>query len=312
MTKKASAEQFIATPGWRPSAVHPEAEKFPIMPGDVESLAEDMKTIGLVDDIMIDAAGVLIDGRTRLAACELAGIEPRFAVMNGEDVVQFIWSRNRKRRQMTQGQFAMVGALSSATNTLTGPGPKGGRSATTGVVEAARKASVNKQTMAKAFLVRDFCQDLVEDVRFGRITLDKAFQTAEVRKREQEWRENGIAQLRKIAPELAVRVSDGEITVDEGRKLFDEQVAREKDQRESVFLTFANVAHHGANFAHGSILEALPGWLKDEASAQDLLRYFPGGVEELREKMRAVKSNVESIEALLADIPVPRKKGTPK
>ena len=208
----------------------------------------------------------------------------------------------------------MVGAIETpqekaATPSTFGRGQKGG------VAEAARKASVGRQTMAKAFLVRDYCPDLIEEVRFGTKTLDEAFRHAEVRKREQEWRENGVAQLRKIAPDLAARVNDGEITVEEGRKLHEEQVAREKDQRDSVYLTFANIAHHGANFAHASILEILPAWLKDETSGQELLRYFPGGVEELREKMRTVKVNVEAIDALLAEI-IPastsRKKGNQK
>ena len=56
---------------------------------------------------------------------------------------------------MTQGQFAMVGAIETpqekaATPSTFGRGQKGG------VAEAARKASVSHQTMTKAFLVRDY------------------------------------------------------------------------------------------------------------------------------------------------------------
>jgi len=56
---------------------------------------------------------------------------------------------------MTQGQFAMVGAMGFFPSEQT-PKPKGGRPSSSGVTEAARKASVGVQTMTKAFLVRDY------------------------------------------------------------------------------------------------------------------------------------------------------------
>ena len=53
---------------------------------------------------------------------------------------------------MTQGQFAMVGAMGESPSNPRRSTP--GKNA--GISAAARKASVSVQTMTKAFLVRDY------------------------------------------------------------------------------------------------------------------------------------------------------------
>lgn len=95
--------------------IHPVADLFPMMSDDdLASLAEDIKANGQTEPIMLDAAGeVLIDGRNRLAACKLAGVEPKFTRLNGEDQTAFILSRNMARRNLTKGQLAIVAAKAS-------------------------------------------------------------------------------------------------------------------------------------------------------------------------------------------------------
>jgi ParB-like chromosome segregation protein Spo0J len=52
--------------------------------------------------IVIDADGRLTDGHNRLAACELAGVEPTYSQLNGDDDPEaLIWSANGKRRHMS-------------------------------------------------------------------------------------------------------------------------------------------------------------------------------------------------------------------
>jgi hypothetical protein len=46
-----------------------------------------------------------------LKACELAGIEPRFELLNGEDPKAFIVSANLAQRDMTKGQKAIAYAM---------------------------------------------------------------------------------------------------------------------------------------------------------------------------------------------------------
>ena len=92
--------------------VHPAADIFPMMSEEeLVDLAEDIKANGLVHPLIIDAAGQLIDGRNRLAACKLAGVEPRFEQLNGRDPLAYIASANLKRRNLTKGQQAMALAM---------------------------------------------------------------------------------------------------------------------------------------------------------------------------------------------------------
>ena len=91
--------------------IHPIADIFPLMADDeLDELAEDIKANGLINPIVVDGDGVLIDGRNRLEACRRAGVEPRFQDLNGADPVVFILSSNDKRRHMSKGARAMVAA----------------------------------------------------------------------------------------------------------------------------------------------------------------------------------------------------------
>jgi ParB-like chromosome segregation protein Spo0J len=57
--------------------VHPIADLFPMMTDEeLANLAADIKANGLIHPIVVDKDGVLLDGRNRDRACEIAGIEP--------------------------------------------------------------------------------------------------------------------------------------------------------------------------------------------------------------------------------------------
>lgn len=71
-------------------------------PGRLAELAEDIRTNGLLDPIVI-CNGLLLDGRNRLAACEVAGAEPRFEHFDGEPVA-YVRSKNAMRRDLTDDQ----------------------------------------------------------------------------------------------------------------------------------------------------------------------------------------------------------------
>jgi ParB-like chromosome segregation protein Spo0J len=97
MTKLAPNRRESATQAER--AVHPAAAVFPeIAATDLQALADDIKQNGLVHPIMRTPDGVIIDGRNRLKACEIAGVEPRFEDYTGSNPVGFIVSSNLKRR----------------------------------------------------------------------------------------------------------------------------------------------------------------------------------------------------------------------
>jgi hypothetical protein len=93
----------------QPVRVHPAASVFPEMsPAALHELVEDIRRNGLVHPIARTADGIVLDGATRLKACGIAGVEPRFEIYVGSDPVGFIVSSNLKRRQLNESQRALI------------------------------------------------------------------------------------------------------------------------------------------------------------------------------------------------------------
>jgi hypothetical protein len=91
--------------------IHPAAGLFPPLADDaLHALAEDIRANGLVHPIILHDNRVL-DGRNRLKACEMAGVEPRFTVWqeNGSPTA-WVLSVNLHRRHLDESQRAMIAA----------------------------------------------------------------------------------------------------------------------------------------------------------------------------------------------------------
>ena len=200
--------------------VHPAADIFPMMSEeDLADLAEDIKANGLMDAIVIDAEGQLVDGRNRHAACVLAGIEPRFEQLNGRDPLAFIASKNLKRRNLTKGQQAMAYAMLYPEPEKGGRGKKRNSSETEGF-SAAR--------LSQARSVLAFSRELADSVRDGVTPLDKALKTVEDERQRAESDSSRLERLRKEAPDLAVLVDEERISL---IGAVDEWNRRERDRR---------------------------------------------------------------------------------
>jgi ParB-like chromosome segregation protein Spo0J len=64
---------------------HERCHALPAMdPEDFESLVQDIRKVGLRRPIVI-YEGKIVDGRRRLKACQLAGVEPRFEEWDGRN-----------------------------------------------------------------------------------------------------------------------------------------------------------------------------------------------------------------------------------
>jgi hypothetical protein len=92
---------------------HPAADVFPLLADDeLRELADDIGTNGLNEPIWLwddpDRGTVLLDGRNRLRACQLSGVEPRTRRYVGDDPITFSISQNVKRRHLTTGQKAAI------------------------------------------------------------------------------------------------------------------------------------------------------------------------------------------------------------
>jgi ParB-like nuclease family protein len=92
--------------------IHPAAMLFPMLHGTaIGELAADIKFHGLREPIVLDSQGRILDGRNRLRACHLVGVEPRFVEWDGQgSPVAFVLSRNLHRRHLNESQRSMVAA----------------------------------------------------------------------------------------------------------------------------------------------------------------------------------------------------------
>lgn len=95
----------------RTLGVHPAAELFPLMKGtDFGLLVEDIDANGLREPVLL-YQGLILDGRNRLRACEIAGVEPRFVESDGVgSPLALVLSRNLHRRHLNEGQRAIIAA----------------------------------------------------------------------------------------------------------------------------------------------------------------------------------------------------------
>ncbi len=94
-------------PSARPSP-HPICLLIPSADEDeLQDLTDDIRAHGLVDPIVL-FEGMILDGRNRAAACERAGVAPRYVHFGGgrEDALIFVVSHNIKRRHLTKQGIA--------------------------------------------------------------------------------------------------------------------------------------------------------------------------------------------------------------
>lgn len=91
---------------------HPAAALFPMMSDEeLTRLADDIKARGQIDPIVLHQ-GLILDGRNRLRACEMADIEPNFTAWNsvGGSPAQYVASKNIHRRHLSKPQIDAIGA----------------------------------------------------------------------------------------------------------------------------------------------------------------------------------------------------------
>lgn len=155
--------------------VHPVAALFPMLTGsDLESLAEDIRANGLQNPIVMQG-DVLLDGRNRMAACELAGVEPLRVQYAGEDARAFIISSNLHRRHLSESQRAMIAArmanMRQGERTDLEPSAN---SHDVSLQESADLLNVGRHTVADAKMIEREAPDLAERVMAGELTVHAA------------------------------------------------------------------------------------------------------------------------------------------
>jgi len=91
---------------------HPLAALFPELPfEELAQLARDIKKQGQLEPIILHK-GLILDGRNRYRACQIAGVHPRTedfsALITGRSPEEFVVSRNLRRRHLSVGQKAAI------------------------------------------------------------------------------------------------------------------------------------------------------------------------------------------------------------
>lgn len=90
------------------------ADCWPILPKkELDALAEDIKTRGLKHPIILTRTGtedLILDGRNRAMACEIAGVDPVFIHFQGdeEELLKEVLTQNQHTRKTTASQSAIA------------------------------------------------------------------------------------------------------------------------------------------------------------------------------------------------------------
>jgi hypothetical protein len=227
--------------------VHPAAQAFRMLAEDeLQALAYDIAEKGLFDPIMLDAAGeMLIDGRNRLKACRLAGVEPRFERLPPSvDPIGYVVSKNIARRDLTKGQKAIALAILY-------PQPVRGRGnvdPAKAQIDAAKKdggsPSFSYDLLNDARKIVPY-PDLVDVVRLGTKPFSDALNEAKRRQQAATSEEAQLARLQAEVPDVAALVVEGTLTLAAGLAELDERARKRRvaieqgqDAAEDIVPTF--------------------------------------------------------------------------
>ena len=236
--------------------VHPAAALFPMMSEpELADLAADIKANGLIHPIVLgawktedgEAIEGLIDGRNRLKACELAGVEPSFANLNGVDPLAFIVSCNVERRSLTAGQKAIATALIYPNGGKGGRGKKG---------NPAESAGFSDRFLRDARAIVRWSRPTALEVLGGAAPFDVALKEARDAERIALINDAQVTRLRNEAPDLAEAVERGELTPLEATAKLDERIEHARQIKESQWRTMIDLTQSGYS--------SLCGWVSDD------------------------------------------------
>jgi hypothetical protein len=187
---------------------HPFAALFPeLSPEELSLLARDIKERGQLEPIIL-YHGMILDGRNRYRACQMAGVRPQIEEFNPKvakrSPEEFVVSRNLRRRHLSVGQKAAI-ALDWSEQIKLNPGPDKtkARGRPTGPIpEAAKHIGINEQRVFEVRQIREANQKLYQEVKAGKRSLNSAL--AEISPvRNPEFRELGSGKsgtdLQKVA-----------------------------------------------------------------------------------------------------------------
>lgn len=180
-------------------AVHPAAALFPMLAdGELRALAEDIAANGLRNPIVL-YEGAILDGRNRLAACAIAGVEPDYVEYEGDSPTAYVVSVNLQRRHLSTSQRAAIAAemlplfeaearkrQATSTGGATPQLKENLPEAVQARDEAGRLLDVSGRSVSEAKAIREAAPEVFERVKAGDISVNLAAQVAELPKEERQ------------------------------------------------------------------------------------------------------------------------------
>ena len=185
---------------------HEIANVWPMMDDEsIQRLADDIRDNGLHQPIWT-YEGKVLDGRNRLTACKIAGVEPVFREYKGDEPTAFAVSLNDRRRHMTKGALAAVAAelepmfAADAKRRQKQAGKEHGRGQKVkekipeaiqpqpqAREQAAKAVGVNDRYVSDAKKVKEEAPEVFERLKAGKVTLQDAKREV-AKKPTDDWR----------------------------------------------------------------------------------------------------------------------------
>jgi ParB-like chromosome segregation protein Spo0J len=166
---------------------------------ELQNLTDDIRAHGLLDPIVLFEKRIL-DGRNRAAACESAGVLPRYVEFQGtrEEALMFVVSHNLKRRHLTKlaiadtlveaEDFNLHYELGEATTTdikMSAQKPK--KTASSRELAKAAGGAVSREMINATRKVKERAEpELREAVKRGRIGVQDAAKAADLPPEQQK------------------------------------------------------------------------------------------------------------------------------
>lgn len=265
------------------SGIHPACEAMPAIEGeDLVNLVEDIRKNGLSESLIRTSDNLLLDGRSRLAACYETNTEIRVVTYKGSmDPWDKVYSLNIARRHLTTGAKAMYAAdrqrykneqeaaeqrKRTGHNQYTShkekfPDASKGQSRD----KAGAAVGVSGKSVDKAAFVMKHNPEVVDDVKSGRVTLNKAYQETKKSEKSKE-------SLPKDEPFKLNGSDKVEVITSSGRK-------RKIDKPNNVRFNKTNDAVDWANWTWNPVTGCEHGcefcYAREIAHSQRMEPYYP-------------------------------------
>lgn len=214
--------------------VHPFADRFPMLAEDeMRQLADSIAANGLLNPIVTTPAGELLDGRNRMRACQLAGIEPAFTIHEG-DPIAYVIASNVHRRHLSTGQRAMAVGIGLVEQGKRRDGRWHRDSV--GRADIGEISNIGPDAWSRAMqevgLILDHAPHRADEVMAGTVALARAYEETKTEIVDRRQAQERTAQLRDRAPDLAQHVLDDVLPLEEAWAAYEKRTEAERKAAE--------------------------------------------------------------------------------